>query len=1131
MLYLKSLTIDRFKSFNRAELSFSKGFTCIVGPNGSGKSAILDSLLLGLGETSLQRLRVSSLEGLITNNLKNKGSMSKAHIRMEFSGDQEISVLRMIRADGKSAYKVNGKHMSRREVMDMLSRYGVRADDTTTIAQGEINDLIELNPKERRELIDIAAGIKEFEVKKQEALRELEKVDNKISESNVALSERMIVLRELEKEKEAAEAFTKLTARLRSVKYTILMNRKEELQQLYDSCTKEMALLDSKASEAGRKAEELAKRIEQFSSERQLLTKELNESQSSMSEIGQRLDMLNKDSAKAEAELASARSALADNEKALETIKKEGKAASERMAVNKSALGSLKAELSKVEKEIELMDIEMESGELEKKMEKLNAAVTETEAKMLDSQSYVSKLHADLSSLEKQKSELEARLAAARKQIKENEASASAAKGKAEDSRGKQERSEKEGIDIERSIIVNNREMETIDSKHIELIAQRAAVQSREGNISAKLSEQFSEKDGFYGRASQLCSYKAEHATAVETCAGSRLEYFVVDSISTANAIITHLKKNGLGRATFIPIKELNVERQQRALEGLEPLLGVVKYDQRFSRVFEYVFSNTYIIDNIENAKKFGIGKHRYVTLEGELVEQSGTVSGGSQKRRVSLASIENGIKAYEADKARLRAENESMNKRLSEKRREQAALAMDRNTAENEIASLAKERKGLESAESELSSFIEDVSKAIEGTRKEMEAKDREKMELADALAKSRDELSGMISRSMSAGKKRKKAGNAEAERYATLNKAADEMKIKAAQLGTENSMLEDRAKALDVESSSKTALVKQLKEQIKENEIKAGVLAKSRAEIENRVKHSNTASKKAYERLSALDSESGKLGAELARLNAEIDNLNRQLGDVRLKRSASETRLNDIAVELPSYAGTIERIKGSIDQMQAEEAVVSAKLGELGNVNLKAPEAYVEKSRNVEEAQAKVNTLQVEKQAVLRMMEDIDSKKLQTFMHTLNEVNRNFTKLYSYIFPETATIKLDNEQDPLNSGLDISLKSGSKERRLGSLSGGESSIVSLVLMFAIHTSKPSALYIFDEIDSALDKENSKKLSLLIKQMSKDAQFVVVSHNDSLIVNADAAIGVVKTNGISSAVGIDIASISSKQK
>ncbi|MDE1851156.1 MAG: chromosome segregation protein SMC [Candidatus Micrarchaeota archaeon] len=1131
MLYLKSLVIDRFKSFNRAELSFSKGFNCIVGPNGSGKSAILDSLLLGLGETSLQRLRAGNLETLISNNIKSKNKGSKAFVRMEFSGDQELSVLRMIRADGKSAYKVNGKSMSRREVMDLLSRNGVRADDTTTIAQGEINDLIELNPKERRELIDIAAGIKEFEVKKQEALRELEKVDSKISEANVALSERMITLRELEKEKEAAETFTKLTARLRSIKYTILANRKEELQQMYDSCTKEMAQLDSKVNESGKSAQELAKRLEQFSSERQVLTKELNESQSSMSEITQRLDMLNKDSTKVEAELATARSTLADSESALESIRKERKTASERIAANTATLETLKDELAKVEKEIEQMESEMQSGELEKKLEKLNAIILETDAKVLDSQSYVSKLHADLSSMEKQKKELEERLSGLRNRIEENESSSKSSSKKAQEAREKQDSSQKEGLDVEKAIIANNKEIESIDSKHIELITQRAAAQSREGNISAKLSEQFSEKDGFYGRASQLCSYKGEHAIAVETGAGSRLEYFVVDSIATANTIITYLKKNGLGRATFIPMKELNADRQQKEAKGLEPLLGAVKYDQRFSKVFEYVFSNTYIIDNINNAKEYGIGKHRYVTLEGELVEQSGTVSGGSQRRRVSLASIENGIKELEAGKARLRSDNESLNKRLLDKRKEQAQLAMERNSAENAVSSMEKERKTLESDASALLSSINSVSKSIDGTRKELESKDREKMGLTDALSKSRTEQGELMARIMGAGKKRKRSGNAETERYALLNKTSDETKIRVAQLTTESNVFTDRLRELDIEATQKAALIKQLKEQIKDNEIKAGVLSKSKAEIEDKIKHSNKASKKAYERLSALDTESGRLGAEQAKLNAEIDGLNRQLGDIRLKRSSSETRLNDISVELQSYIGNIEKVKGSIDQLQAEEAVVSSKLGELGNVNLKAPEAYVEKRRNVEEAQSKVNTLQVEKQAVVRMMEDIDSKKLQTFMHTLNEVNRNFTKLYSYIFPENATIKLDDEQDPLNSGLDISLKNGNKERRLGSLSGGESSIVSLVLIFAIHTSKPSSLYIFDEIDSALDKENSKKLSLLIKQMAKDAQFIVVSHNDSLIVNADAAIGVVKTNGVSNAVGIDIASMVSRQK
>ena len=158
--------------------------------------------------------------------------------------------------------------------------------------------------------------------------------------------------------------------------------------------------------------------------------------------------------------------------------------------------------------------------------------------------------------------------------------------------------------------------------------------------------------------------------------------------------------------------------------------------------------------------------------------------------------------------------------------------------------------------------------------------------------------------------------------------------------------------------------------------------------------------------------------------------------------------------------------------------------------------------------------------------MIDEIDSKKLQTFMDMLNEVNKNFMKLYNYIFPGKASIVLENDKDPLNSGIHIRISEGKTEKQFMSMSGGERAIISLMLLFSIHMGKKSSLYIFDEVDAALDKENAKKLSMLIKEMSKEAQFIVISHNDSLIVNSDTAIGVVKTEGESKAYGVDIASM-----
>ena len=204
----------------------------------------------------------------------------------------------------------------------------------------------------------------------------------------------------------------------------------------------------------------------------------------------------------------------------------------------------------------------------------------------------------------------------------------------------------------------------------------------------------------------------------------------------------------------------------------------------------------------------------------------------------------------------------------------------------------------------------------------------------------------------------------------------------------------------------------------------------------------------------------------------------------------------------------------------------MLGVKISELGNVNLKAPEIYEEKRKSVDEANEKVSTLEAERRAIISMMEEIDSKKMSAFVATFNEVNKNFSKLYTYIFPGAAHIEMENMEDMQNGGIEIKIESGKGFKRIGSMSGGERSLISLMLIFSIHMCKPSSIYLFDEIDAALDKENSKKLSQLIKELSKNAQFIVVSHNDSLIFNSDAAIGVVKTEDESKVVGLEVSKV-----
>lgn len=1135
MLYLKSIVLDKFKSFRHAELLFSKGFNCVVGPNGSGKSVIFDALMFGLGEPSLQTLRVDHLDELINRNIKRKkDEPTIAHLKMELEGEgKAVTIVKAIRSDGKTSYKLNDKTMTRKDIIEFLSSEGVRVGDTTTIAQGEINTIATLNNRQRRELIDNAAGIREYDDKKQESLRELDKVDQNISLANATLHEREGYLRDLEKQKEAAESYQKMTSRIKNLRFSALSARQGQLKFANEAYSKELAILDSKNKDLSARLLETKVKRDQLSEDSQKLASELNRITATSGETNSKLNVTNTELARLEVEIPSIQKTMEENNVSIAQSDAEQKASVEKIKLNKASIDELNKKIAVMLKEMEKFNVPDEGVDYEKELSELEQQINDGENKLVDTERYLSKLQADLSLNSDKKLELESALLESEKQMsltaerkKEREAEASKKKQEIVGMISSIEKLRKEHAKLSRRLF-------DIDGERMDLAEQRARMQPREGNLAAKISSEFAEKDGFYGKAASLCKYSGENAYAVEAAAGSRLEYFVVDSIAVASRIMDHLKKNGLGRATFIPIAEVNVRSTPKEKDDeITPVIDVVKFDAKFSKVFSYIFNDTYIIPTLNDAKKYGIGKHRYVTLGGELAEQSGIVSGGSSRKGLSLSSIENKIKELEDEKISTKKATDAAEASLNEVEKSKALLEMQVNNMESDLRSISDELSKFVKRQADLSGQIKAKADSEGRIRKEMEAKDKEKLEVITALNLGKQSRASIYDKVSAASKNLAKSGKnkAEKDKFERLRQDVEASRISAAQLATETSMLENTASNLSYSISEKKKQIKELKAQLGEKELRREVLTKSKADIEADMSGKSTSSRKLIEKQNSINAEMNRLSTDIGKLESESASLEKQVNELKLKKIQTETRFNDITAELSTSAyqsPDLALIDGKPEEMDSEATILSNKVSEMGAVNLKAPEVYEEMKKQTDEAISRVTTLQSEKDAVLRMMEEIDSKKLQTFMDTLNQVNKNFAKLYNYVFPGKASITLENESDPLNSGIYMKLNDGKSDIPLKSLSGGQKSMIALMLLFSIHLCKKSSMYLFDEVDAALDSENAKTLSKLIKQMSDVAQFIVISHNNSLIVNADTAIGVTMDGTKESkAIGLEIGSM-----
>ncbi len=1135
MLYVKSLSIDRFKSFKHTNILFTKGFNCIVGPNGSGKSNICDALLFALGEGSLHRLRVSKLEYLIKASPgKKNSSLAKSHVRIELAGDENMVVTRGVRADGKTVFRLNDKRMTKQEVLEVLKKHHVHIDETSTVTQGEINKIIEANPKQKRELIDIAAGIKEFEYKKNEALSELEKVGVKISAAQAMLNERLVFLKELEKEKEAAENYLQMKKRQSSLNYSILGKRKKGVIATLDAYSNDIAKMEKLRKDSETKFADFESKIHLLGEERQKITDIISTSSNALGDTNKKLASIGNELSALEVKIATGKSTLEEAEKLVSALGEEIKQGEEKIKINEKEIGSLKSKIEALEVQAKKLGATsvVDDASAAKRIKEMGSAIQEFENETVKAQEAFAQLQSGKALITVQKESAQRELSKVTEAIEHESVLAAEPKGKAKSAVARREKAEEDAVSLQQRIEERRHELSSMDSEILKLKEHMAIATARDSSMLNKVRNAFGKNAGFYGTAAELCSYEDKYAEAIEAAAGSRFNYFVVQSMAVANEVIQYLKRQNLGRATFIPIEELSVENEHKE-KGMQALTDLLKYDDDFDKVFSYIFSNTYLVQDIDEAKALGVGRRRYVTLSGETVERSGVLSGGSRSRAMSVAALERRLSELTTNKEKLSAEFDETGKLLFSARKESAAADLEVATAGTAIDEFNKRLKGYGEQKAEIEGQLAKIEKEAKKVGQEVEVAAKEHVLKTNELASMRKELQSKYDETLKDSIETAKKGMGKEEREKTdrMNKEIEEFKIKNAQMQQENKTMEDIIQGNAKGLKEKRELADKTRKTIASDTKTSAGLSKDKEHIEEEIKNSNKSSKEAFDRIAAINQELEALNKEQGSAGAKADEIARQVEEVKIKRAQTDVRLNDIVAELTAYGSVdVELLEEDVEKMEKEANVLSAKITALGNVNLKAPEAYGEKSRSVGEATEKVNTLETEKRAVLSMIEEIDSKKLNAFMLTFNEVNQNFSKLYNYIFPGKAWIELEDANNPLNGGLDVRIDDPQNFMgRNRALSGGQKSLISLMLLFAIHMCKPSAVYVFDEIDGSLDKENSKKLSQLIKQMAAQAQFIVVSHNDSLIVNADAALGVFKPEGESKVVGIEISSIGNK--
>ncbi len=1165
MSIIKSLTLEGFKSFAKyTQLFFSPKFNVVLGPNGSGKSNITEAICFVLGRLSSKSLRAEHSASLIYNGGKTKQPAKKATVSIVFDNSkkvfpiegEELKITRTVKSNGQSIYMINNKRVTRQQILEVLSYARIDPDGYNIVLQGDINKFINMSSIERREVVEEIAGIQSYEDKKQKSLNELERVDGRIKEAEIVLAERKTYLKELKKQYDQALKYKKMKENIERNKATFLYlqiqkktKEKMSIEREIENTNKNINKIQDRIKEYKNQEEELKKRINEISEtieergekEQVQVQKEVEElkvniakeetdlksSTNEIQRIMSRKEQLNKDIDEINDNIQSLNNEIKGLEQEKERINKEKeeveksiKAFESEHDINK--ITEIEKNLDNVEKEIEKKDEEIK-GLIEKKQNLLREKDKKS-IKIENIESQIQKLKIiekehkeELDSLKKQKQVFKETILELNKSLSYD--SELAAKI----------------MELKKQISNLREEIERVKIKTIRMEERISS------NVAVKSILRNKDKFGrIYGIVSQLGNVSGEHSLALDVASGNRKNSIVVDNDKTATNCINYLKKEKLGIATFLPLNKIRKTEIKNDIRDLLKVRGVIglasdliKCDTKFKNVFSYVFGDTLVVDDLNVARRIGIGKARMVTLDGDLTEKSGAMHGGYRKKSRTSFQAENDIKEMESlekrekelrklesDEEKLDKDREENLKKINELRRKKGELEGDIIKREK---SLHLDTSDLDANKREKTLLNEEIKK-IDKELSKIEEQVSRSNESIVKLKISRQDLKKEISKlrnpvivaELNAFEKKKTEFNNEIIRL-------DE-KIKSKKERNEN-IKEEKEKTGKIirqiikEKEEFEKNIKTLKEKIK----------KEKEELEKKEKLQKefyAKFKKLFEEKNSLNEKLQKVTNLILNKNDEIRRLEQKINNNSLKKATVSGELAGLEREFEDYK-EVEILKNKEEaELKYEIKKFEKLLEEFGNINLKALDTYEEVQNEYNDLMKKKEKLTKEKDDVLKLIDEIDKKKKEIFVKTFELVNEHFKSFFLKLSTKgEAYLKLEDEEQPFNSGVLIRVRL-TKEKFLDirSLSGGEKTLTALALIFAIQEFQPASFYILDEVDAALDKKNSEKLAQLISEYSKKAQYIVISHNDSIISSGDTLFGVsMNKEGISKLISLKI--------
>lgn len=1179
-MYLKSIEVHGFKSFaNKINFQFHNGITGIVGPNGSGKSNVADAVRWVLGEQRIKQLRGASMQDVIFSGTELRKPLSYAYVAITLDNADhqlaidydEVTVSRRIYRSGESEYMINGTLCRLKDVNELFYDTGIGKEGYSIIGQGQIDKILSGKPEERRELFDEAAGIVKFKRRKNTAQKKLEDEKQNLVRVKDILSELEKQVGPLERQSEKAKVYLKKKEELKTLDVNVFLMENQRVKEQLQQAEEKYGIASQDLEQTSGQYENIKAEYEQIQEALESLEKSIEEARSNLADTSVMRGKLEGEINVLREQINSARSNEGHLQNRLESVQKEvdakeadkagilteKKEIDDEVARIVAARDEARQLLEAVQSKIEELNSHIETGKntiiqtlndratikskigrYDTMMEQINIRKAELNSRLLRAKSDEEEQEGIIGNLESQFEAVNTEIIALneKQQVLEERNSAI-----------RDELSEKDQKLRDTQVLYHQRKSK------LEALSNLTERYEGYGGSVKRVMEKKEQEKGIIGVVADIIKVDPKYETAIETALGGNIQNIVTDNEETAKKMITYLKKNKGGRATFLPLTSITRPQEFKNEEALKEkgVIGMadrlVHTDQKYSSVAKAMLGRIMVVDHVDNAvkiaRKYNYGI-RMVTLEGELLVPGGAISGGTFKNssnllgrrremeelgisvKETLAEIDGileHIEQIKEERARVRMDLEEVKSTLQDKFLEQNTARMNVMQAQQRKKETKEGCNALRSEEKEIESQIQEIAGCKESILQELQISEevekkaeQQVRQFQTELESKREEESERTARvsewDMEVEKMLQKQEfhqlNVDRIDGEILRYTKELTEIREGMEAAKTGIAEKENNILEIEKTILNSHSVQGDTQQKLNDEIA-----RREELSTRQKNFFQTREELAERMSALDKEVYRLNVQKEKLEDSISSYINYMWD------EYEITLSDAALLRDEDMTDLTAMKRDI-------AAIKDAIKKLGDVNVNAIEDYKNLMERYEFLKTQHDDLVTAEQTLLGIIEELDRAMRSQFTEKFREICAEFDKVFKELFGGgKGTLELMEEEDILEAGIRIIAQPpGKKLQNMMQLSGGEKALTAIALLFAIQNLKPSPFCLLDEIEAALDESNVGRFAKYLNKLTKHTQFIVITHRRGTMEQADRLYGItMQEKGVSTLVSVNL--------